>query len=380
MATRTKFKTALSLAVLSFIASANAIAETYIVEAHNMTFVPDVITVQPGDVIRWEYVTGYPHDVTSGTKCSHDGYLFLDIPTSPGGSVEWIVPKEAPSEIPYFCELHCGGGMTGTINVESASEIGRMVIGIVDSSNCNFIFDESVSGMASMSFGYQACCATSTNVGGNFLLGVEVEEADVQVSISANLIGNAELEVFNASSGTTSPVSTGLMTLYAGQKYAFTGSVGAYNFTDDPEYFFEIAWPESDDGMEMNLHGIGGNSVSSSGDNSMFRASEYGMFTMEIVAEQDEFMRLAGIGNVSCSTLTIPTNGDEGEVLIPAGSHLIVIGGGNVDIPAEMGMLLMVDSNGDNGGPCLPEDVSGDGVVDVTDLLMIISAWGQTCP
>ena len=44
-------------------------AETYVVEAHSMTFEPDVVTVQPGDVIRWEYVTGYPHDVTSGTKC-----------------------------------------------------------------------------------------------------------------------------------------------------------------------------------------------------------------------------------------------------------------------------------------------------------------------
>ena len=60
--------------------TAPTFADTYVVEAHSMTFVPDVITVQPGDVIRWEYVTGYPHDVTSGTKCKDDGYLFLDIP------------------------------------------------------------------------------------------------------------------------------------------------------------------------------------------------------------------------------------------------------------------------------------------------------------
>ena len=61
--------------------SAFSFAETYVVEAYTMTFVPDVVNVQPGDVIRWEYVTGYPHDVTSGTKCMDDGYLFLDIPS-----------------------------------------------------------------------------------------------------------------------------------------------------------------------------------------------------------------------------------------------------------------------------------------------------------
>ena len=86
--------------------TAPTFADTYVVEAHSMTFVPDVVSVQPGDVIRWEYVTGYPHDVTSGMKCSHDGYLFLDIPTV--GYVEWTVPEDAPSEIPYFCDLHCG--------------------------------------------------------------------------------------------------------------------------------------------------------------------------------------------------------------------------------------------------------------------------------
>ena len=99
----------------------SAFAETHVVEAYSMTFVPDVVTVVPGDVIRWEYVTGYPHDVTSGTKCMDDGYLFLDIPDFPGGYVEWTVPEDAPSEIPYFCQLHCGNGMTGMVNVEGDS-------------------------------------------------------------------------------------------------------------------------------------------------------------------------------------------------------------------------------------------------------------------
>ena len=47
-----------------------------------------------------------------------------------------------------------------------------------------------------------------------------------------------------------------------------------------------------------------------------------------------------------------------------------------------MGMLLMQMSDGDDGGggDSLPEDVNGDGVVDVSDLLAIIGAWGATSP
>ena len=76
--------------------TAGSFADTYVVEAHSMTFEPDVVTVQPGDVIRWEYVSGYPHDVTSGTKCKDDGYLFLDIPSGAGGSVEPLCPPIPP--------------------------------------------------------------------------------------------------------------------------------------------------------------------------------------------------------------------------------------------------------------------------------------------
>ena len=356
--------------------SAFSFSETYVVEAYTMTFVPDVVNVQPGDVIRWEYVTGYPHDVTSGTKCMDDGYLFLDIPS--GGSVEWTVPNDAPSEIPYFCTLHCGSGMTGMINVEGDSDEGRMVIGIVDSSNCNFLYEDYGDGMESMSFHYQEY-DIDNNTGANFLLGVEVEDADVEVWISMGLLGTAELNVFDASAGTTSPVVAGQMTLSAGQKYAFTGSSGS-TFTKS-YFFFEIEWPEGDDegGMDMIIHGEGGNSVSASGDDVMFRASEYGVISMEISVEQDEVMQMTAVANVSCATLIIPTNGEEGEIEIPIGTHFIFIGGGTISTPAEMGVLLMQMGDGDDDGG-LPEDVNGDGVVNVNDLLAIIGAWGATSP
>ena len=106
------------------------------------------------------------------------------------------------------------------------------------------------------------------------------------------------------------------------------------------------------------------------------------MITMELTAEQNEVMQMAGVANVSCATLTIPTDGSEGEIEIPVGTHIIYIGGGDPWNNGDMGMLLMQMGDGDDGGggSCLAEDVNNDGVVDVSDLLAIIAVWGSTCP
>ena len=42
--------------------------------------------------------------------------------------------------------------------------------------------------------------------------------------------------------------------------------------------------------------------------------------------------------------------------------------------------MLWFPEDGDGGGSDFPEDVNGDGVVDVIDLLAIIAAWGATSP
>ena len=174
------------------------------------------------------------------------------------------------------------------------------------------------------------------------------------------------------------------MTLSAGQKYAFTGS--AIDSSKSSGYFnFAITFPEDDDegGMGMVISGTDGNSVSASGDNVIFRASEHGAVVMELTAEQDEVMQISGVANVSCATLTIPTDGEESEIEVPVGTHTIYIGNGSLGSDAEMGMLLMQMGDGDGddgGGNSLPEDVNGDGVVNVSDLLAVIAAWGATSP
>ena len=235
-------------------APAISFAETHVVEAHSMTFEPDVVTVQPGDVIRWEYVTGYPHDVTSGTKCSHDGYLYLDIPS--GGSVEWTVPEDAPSEIPYFCELHCGNGMTGMINVEGDSEEGRMSIGIIDISSCDFGYTE---GEGSASF------SVIGGVFSSFAWGVEIEDGDIEVIV-----------VFSGSCVPPRCLCWNKFPLSLRHSH-YTLLRWAEVHVPRLRLLFELlTWPEQGDeeGMGMSIYGdnVTIHSSSSDGDNVSFRA------------------------------------------------------------------------------------------------------------
>lgn len=334
--------------------SAFSFAETYVVEAYTMTFVPDVVNVQPGDVIRWEYVTGYPHDVTSGVKCTHDGYLYLDIPS--GGSVEWTVPEDAPSEIPYFCTLHCGSGMTGTIYVDSDSP--RMSIGIVDISTCDVIYSEGA-GEATIDISPAASSESS------FAWGVQIEEGDIEVTV----IASGDVYLHDASAGTSVPIGSSTYTLLDGQKYMFHGS---------DTFDFSLTWPEQGDEEGMGMSIIGYNvtihSSSSDGDNVSFRAPGNGEMVLTLTAEVDMQVPMAVIANVTSPTLTLPASGEEADVDVPVGTHTIELNGDGTG----MGMLLMQMGDGDDGG--LPEDVNGDGVVDVSDLLAIISAWGSTSP
>ena len=94
----------------------STIAEIHYVDAVEMSFVPDVVYVSAGDTIHWEYVSGFPHTVTTGTGCLWDGYFHESL-ASFNPIVEWIIPSDAPAEIPYFCLPHCNEGMTAMIYV-----------------------------------------------------------------------------------------------------------------------------------------------------------------------------------------------------------------------------------------------------------------------
>ncbi len=109
-------KLVIALALGSMLgASGVATAALHEVEQVGLTFVPDEITVAPGDTVRWNWNSG-DHTVTSGSSCSYDGLYFDELLTAAHPTVEFVVP-DGVSEIPYFCRPHCGVGMIGTINV-----------------------------------------------------------------------------------------------------------------------------------------------------------------------------------------------------------------------------------------------------------------------
>ncbi|MAI67702.1 MAG: hypothetical protein CMJ26_07495 [Phycisphaerae bacterium] len=330
-----------------------AVAETHVVEAYSMTFEPDVVTVQPGDVIRWEYVTGYPHDVTSGSKCSHDGYLFLDIPDMPGGFVEWTVPEDAPSEISYFCELHCGSGMTGMINVELPQ--GNLNIGIVDIVNPVPMVFTRAGDIETISITGDNFSASS------FMIGVEAEDVDVDV----DWVASGDIQFYQPSSETYTALNgSGTQTLLSGQKYAFIGDgifdfeISFYSLPDEGNAYLS--------GLSLNGHG----SITSSGDMFIFRTSSIAT-AGQMAFDGEGAITMSVAGNVT-SSLTLPPSGEEGSVTIPSGTHYLDF--------SDFAFMTMNMNGGDGGGGGIPEDVNGDCVVNVSDLLQIISVWGSTCP
>ena len=64
-------KTFLTILIGSF--ACHTFADTYVVTAYPSSWVPDVVNVVPGDIVRFEYGGGSPHTATSGSPCSDDG-------------------------------------------------------------------------------------------------------------------------------------------------------------------------------------------------------------------------------------------------------------------------------------------------------------------
>ena len=93
-----------------------AFAEIHYVGANGYDFTPDVIYVNAGDTVHWDYNGGMAHTVTTGTDCLWDGYFHESLADF-HPVVEWVIPMDAPSEIPYMCLPHCTNGMTAMIYV-----------------------------------------------------------------------------------------------------------------------------------------------------------------------------------------------------------------------------------------------------------------------
>jgi hypothetical protein len=294
-----------------------------------------------------------------------DGLYFNAPLTGPGDYFEWTVPSDAPAEIPFFCGPHCNNGMTGTIYVETQDPVGNMSIGFVNIINPEpFVYYlDHTEGQSLISIHGDGSLHTS------FKIGVEIEENDIDVNIE--VLGTSNVYIYQASTGTTTALSTGTYTLTAMEKYLFHADASGKE-----TIVFTLSWEEvgNQDDVQMSeilLYGNG--SINSFHGQIVFSTStvNQGSALVKFSADVDSEMLLGVLGNVSSSTLTLPPNGEEGMVAVPAGVHEV-----HFD---EISMLWIPDS-GDDGDGSMPEDVNGDGVVDVSDLLAIIAAWGQTSP
>ncbi|MBM4052768.1 MAG: hypothetical protein FJ270_08530 [Planctomycetes bacterium] len=105
-----------STAAIAVLAVATpALAAEVLVQQVNFSFSPSVVTVNPGDTIKWKWTAG-SHTVTSGTSCTASS-LFNAPLTSTAQTFIWAVPASAAgTSIPYFCTPHCAV-QTGTIIV-----------------------------------------------------------------------------------------------------------------------------------------------------------------------------------------------------------------------------------------------------------------------
>ena len=121
---------ALVAASLSF--STATAQTTHTVDQVGLTFVPDTLTIAPGDTVEWVW-TGGPHTVTSGAGCIPDGLFDLPLDSlSPLASFTF----NSVGDFDYYCIPHCSVGMTGVITVEAGTPVpavpawGLVVVGL----------------------------------------------------------------------------------------------------------------------------------------------------------------------------------------------------------------------------------------------------------
>ncbi len=122
----------LALLVLSAgIANAPAFAETHTVKMgsdnYRLVYVPEQLTIQPGDIVKWVNNAVPPHnavfepdgiptqDDELADELTKSDYLY-----AVGDSYETEFPEDAPAgDYHYYCIPHQASGMRGVITVEA---------------------------------------------------------------------------------------------------------------------------------------------------------------------------------------------------------------------------------------------------------------------
>jgi plastocyanin len=85
-----------------------------------LQFMPARLVVEQADLVRWNW-TGGNHTTTSGSACVASG-LWNTALTSLSTTFTRAF-NEAPGTVPYFCNPHCGFGMTGQVVVTTPIDL-----------------------------------------------------------------------------------------------------------------------------------------------------------------------------------------------------------------------------------------------------------------
>lgn len=86
------------------------------VAVNGHTFDPPEVRIKAGQAVKWTWVVGR-HNVVSGATCTPDGKFTSGANTvGPGSTFEHTF--DAPGTYSYYCDPHCGIGMTGKVIVE----------------------------------------------------------------------------------------------------------------------------------------------------------------------------------------------------------------------------------------------------------------------
>ena len=109
--------------ILSAAASAQT---THMVAVDGITFTPANLSIQVGDTVQWNWVTGF-HNVESGVGGVHDGIFRSGDPVNPPATYSvtfdaaFLSANPQPGgAYPYYCVVHEAFGQTGTITVLGA--------------------------------------------------------------------------------------------------------------------------------------------------------------------------------------------------------------------------------------------------------------------
>ncbi len=114
-----------SFLLLALATAGPAVAATHIVQQSAFAFSPEVITINVGDTVTWQW-SSFSHTVTSGTGAADPqvGQLF-DGPLS-SFNPTFSHTFTAAGVVDYFCRPHELMGMTGVVVVQDASAVDEV--------------------------------------------------------------------------------------------------------------------------------------------------------------------------------------------------------------------------------------------------------------